>query len=205
VQSFPQLPQFCVLAFVSISQPSTMLRLQSSQSPAHAYWQLPSEHPTACVFVGGLASQSFVQLPQWSLSVLSSASQPLPPSPSQLPYPRSQLKLQTPPAQLGDALSGSGHTVVQLPHALMLLLVGVSHPSAGLLLQSPHPLVHVPIWHAPATQVPGAFAYIVVQFTPHSPQFVLLSSAASHPSDASPLQLPHPLWHDPISHPAAPQ
>jgi hypothetical protein len=116
-----------------------------------------------------------------------------------------QAKPQVPPAHVAVALVGSLHTVVQSPHALTLLSVFVSHPSLGSLLQSPKPGSHAPIWHDPATHEPVALSYAVVQLFPHVPQFVSVLNDASHPSLVSLLQSAHPLSHEPISQPAAPQ
>ena len=206
VQLLPHVPQSVCVVFRFTSHPfSGMLLSQSSKFARQLYWHAPSEQPATTVLSGGLTLQSVAQSPQCAGSVLRFASHPFAAPPSQSVHPLSQVYPQVPLVHVGAALAGSPHVVVQLPHALMLLSVGVSHPSDVSLLQSPQPLLQLPIWHAPATHDPGACANVVVQLLPHTLQFVSLSSAASQPSDVSLLQSAHPLSHEPISHPAAPQ
>jgi hypothetical protein len=68
--------------------------------------------------------------------------------------------------------------------------VSASQPSAAFALQSAKPVLHVPIAHPLAPHVDAAFAKL--QTIPHPPHAVAVSSVASHPSAAFPLQSPNP-------------
>lgn len=59
------------------------------------------------------------------------------------------MQLGVPPAEL--------HGVVHEPQ-WSVVVMSVSQPSLGSPLQSPHPVLHVPMAQVPATQVAAAFA-----------------------------------------------
>ena len=85
------------------------------------------------------------------------------------------------------------------PQLFTSAAVLTSQPSTALLLQSVHPLSHVPIWQAPDTQLPPAWVYLVSQLLPQVPQLVLVLVAVSQPSEVSPLQLPQSAAQDPMA------
>ena len=73
------------------------------------------------------------------------------------------------------------HGKLQAAQCAVLVLRSVSQPAAAV--QSPHPLLHAPIWQLPVLQYPTAFGNAVVQLFPHDPQFRLsLFRFVSQPS-----------------------
>jgi hypothetical protein len=82
-----------------------------------------------------------------------------------------------------DAAFGKLQTFPHEPQLLLLANVLISHPSAGLLLQSTNPGLHEAIEHTPFEHVDTAFGKL--QTRPHTPQLLLfVNILISHPSAA---------------------
>lgn len=92
--------------------------------------------------------------------------------------------MHVPVEQSAIAFMRAVHTVPQPPQ-FSRVLSGTSHPSAGLLLQSPQPGSHIAIVHRPAAH--DAVACASVHRKPHAPQ--LLGSVAVR-AHASPHMMP---------------
>jgi hypothetical protein len=131
------------------------------------------------------------QLPQLLTSVLVLISQPSAGRLLQSAYPALQLPISHVPAvQLSLAL-GRLQTVPQPPQWFGLVLVLISQPSAGELLQSAYPELQLEIWHEPPEQLAEAFARL--HTVPQPPQ--LLTSVLvliSQPSAVTALQSAYP-------------
>lgn len=80
--------------------------------------------------------------------------------------------------------------VLQLPHAVAVLVRSVSQPLASIESQLPKPASHIPIAHEPLEQVAVALARL--HGVPQVPQFDVVVSDVSQPSGLDILQLPQP-------------
>jgi hypothetical protein len=114
--------------------------------------------------------QTLPHAPQFALSVRVLASQPFGAIESQFANPALQVPSAQPDVAHVAPAFGNEHTV---PHVrqFVVVLTGVSHPSAGRLLQSSNPAVHKPR-HADATQTAVSFAAGGAHGAAHAPQFV---------------------------------
>jgi hypothetical protein len=185
LQTVPQAPQFEALVFVFVSHPSDTRPLQLPKPPAHVREHVPAAHAGVALVVEHAAAQE----PQFVALVFVFVSQPSDASPLQLPKPALQVpRAHVPEAHVSDAFVRSQ----MAPHApqLVSVRVFVSQPLLGLPSQLAKPAAQLGT-HAPAvhTVVPLAF----VQAAPQALQLpTLVFRFASHPSGASPLQLPNP-------------
>ncbi len=182
----PHDPQLLALLDVLTSQPSAATALQSPKGATHA-----NPHTLLVQFTTafGRAGHVVPHAPQLLglLDVLTS--QPLTAAPSQSRNVPVQAKPHVLPAQLVVAFARAGHAFPHAPQLLASLDVLASQPSAGAPLQFPNPARHANP-HVPAAQLAVAFAR-AGHAVPHAPQFdALLDVSASHPSAATPLQLP---------------
>jgi hypothetical protein len=92
-------------------------------------------------------------------------------------------------------------TLPQVPQLLVFVLVLVSQPSARLLLlQSAHPVWHVPTSHCNVGWQDGVM-WLDEQGCPHPGQLATVKTAVSQPSERLlRLQSPNPVWQVPVSH-----
>lgn len=131
-----------------------------------------------------------------SVEIVSGVSQPSLIPPPQSPYPASQLGTHVPVAQLAVAWSKGPHAVPQVPQSASVSS-GVSHPSATIPLQSPHPASQPSATHAPISHSSPARG--TSHTSPHARQSVSDPRGTSQPSFATPLQSPRPALHATIS------
>ena len=124
------------------------------------------------------------QLPQWAVDVTRFVSQPSVAMPLQSPYPARHEYPHTPAKHIAVALGGIVHEV---PHAPQLFT------SVGSARQLPLHAV-IPVGHT-VMHTPAMHAIPLAQASPHVPQWVLVSSAASQPLLATPSQSPKPVRH----------
>jgi hypothetical protein len=94
------------------------------------------------------------------------------------------------------------HAVPHAPQCAASARRSASHPFVALPSQSAKFASHAAIAHVPAVHVAPAWAKSHAM--PHPPQFVVESSAVSHPFDGSPSQSPNPASHR-MPHEAAAQ
>ncbi len=138
------------------------------QTPLHrdcpaGHWHVPLTHDCPPV-------HALPQRPQWTLLVASWLSQPFAIIPSQLAKPgRHAPSPHIPSAHVGEALGSEAHTRPQLPQLRGSSAMLVSHPSAGFMLQSANPGLHVLMPHIPREQ-PGDALAGVAQGALHAPQ-----------------------------------
>jgi hypothetical protein len=171
------------------SQPSDALPLQSPHPDAHdATWHAP----VAQVAVPFATAQATPQPPQFVV-VVSAVSQPFAGLPSQSPQPASQAAMpHVVPVHEGVPWA-TVHTMPQPPHAAGLFVVGVSHPSATLALQSANPALQA---MPQAPFVHDAVPWLPLQAWPHAPQFDrFVDVAVSQPFATLPSQSPKPAAH----------
>jgi hypothetical protein len=187
MQGVPHPPQWVTLSRL-FSQPFVAF---PSQFP-HPALHVPSVHtsPPQLALAFGREHPT-PHPPQW-VTLSRVFSQPLPPSPSQLPKPAAQLAIaHTSPPQVAIAF-GREHPTPQPPQ-LERLSSGSSHPLPSLPSQLPNPPLHAAIRQSSPAQV--AVALGRVHGVPHAPQFVTLSSGSSQPLASLPSQLPAPAMH----------
>ena len=179
-QMEPQLPQS---AFVvsGVSQP---LPERPSQLPQRGEHTAMSQTPVSQVLSALLRAQVTPQPPQWVL-VLSSVSQPSSGIPLQLPHPGSQVPIaHSPPVQVWVTAWGRAQVLPQLPQSVVVVVL-VSQPSSGIMLQSPKPGSHIdtvqiaPSHAVPPTWVPRG------QRIPGSPLSIVPSQSSSTPLHVS--------------------
>lgn len=180
-----QLPQWVGLFVVLVSQPLPTLPSQLPKPAEHEMEQLPAEQ----VGVPLADEHAAPHPPQLAVLVLMFVSQPFALLPSQLPKPASHpTSWQVPLAHDSVAFAMSQAT----PHAPQLVSVFrlVSHPLVGSPSQFANPEAQV------GAQTPPVHVVVPLaleQTVPHEPQFAaLVLRFASHPSAASPSQLPKP-------------
>jgi hypothetical protein len=130
---FPQAPQCDRLDWMSASQPSDVMELQSRKLPMQAYVQLPALHEVVAL---GRAPHAIPHMPQFDVSVAVSASQPSDAIPLQLPHPLTHMKPHIPPVQLRVAFAGDGHVFIHAPQCERFVAVLISQPSPAVALQS---------------------------------------------------------------------
>ena len=203
-QTMPQPPQLLMSLLVLISQPSVFLfPLQSANPVVQAPLQLPPAHVGVVMW---LAEQTDPQPPQFAASVPVAVSQPSASlSALQSEKPVLQAPSQIPPAQSSVEMLFVEQLLAQLPHAVGVVVVFVSQPSTGFMLQSPKPVEHARMAHSPLLQMAEPLA--AVQTMPQPPQllmsfFVLISQpsdfllalqsakpAVQAPSQVPPVQL----------------
>lgn len=188
LQTVPHAPQFVALLVVLVSQPSDVTLLQLPH---------PNKHDAMVHALLAQPSLALARLhtwphdPQLLTLVLVSTSQPLAVTPSQLPHPgRHEATVQALLTQLSLAL-GRSQAWPHDPQLLTLLLVSISQPSDATPLQLAQPDEHDTTVQALLAQPSLAFGRL--QAWPHEPQsLTVLVVSTSQPSDATPLQLPHP-------------
>lgn len=178
------------------SAPQVAALLLLTQAPPHSCMPVMQTKPQVPpVQVGAApegATHAFPQRPQWESEVPKLLSHPLAAEPSQLPIPALHAKPHAPPSQLGVALLGVGHRLLQLPQCATSLC-GLWHEPAQKTFGELQMLAQLPPEHT----VPTGHA------TPQAPQCAeLVASAASQPLLAIPSQLPKPDEHAPSPHPA---
>src|SRR4051812_20959389 len=109
------------------------------------------------------------------------------------------VKPHVPFRQLAMALAGPQGT----PHAPQLarsFVMFTSQPSIAFLLQSPNPILHIPMPHAPPAQPAVAFAG-AMHTLPHLPQlFTSVAIAVSQPSMGFIVQCAKPIMQEPGVH-----
>src|SRR5438477_10000487 len=111
------------------------------------------------------------------------------------------VKPHMPPRQLATALAGA-HGVPQAPQLPRSVRRFRSQPSIAFMLQSPKPILHMPMPHTPALHPAVAFAG-TAQAVPHLPQLLTsVPMAVSQPSIAFMLQSAKPITQPPTPHAA---
>jgi hypothetical protein len=158
-QARPHAPQWAGVDWRSASQP---LAASRSQSPRLATQVITAHVPAAHVAVALGSAQARPHIPQWSLAVRVSVSQPLAALPSQSPKPALHATAQRPDAHEGVPLAAL-HALPHAPQWAAAVERSVSQPLAGFMSQSPKPALHVtaqrPATHAdvPLGRAPQAF------------------------------------------------
>jgi hypothetical protein len=131
------------------------------------------------------------QAPQFVAEVRRSISQPSEATPLQLAKPDKQVMPHVDDAQVRVAFARVGQALPHAPQWSTALRVSISQPSVAMPLQSPKPVLQRNP-HALAVQVAVAFAR-PGQALPQAPQCEReVRVSTSHPSVATPLQLPKP-------------
>ncbi len=156
VHPFPQLPQWLVLVFVSVSQPLFAAPSQSS----HGGWLQVGSHAPFVHIVGPWALvQALVQLPHLVTSVLMLVSHPLPVIMSQSAKPRSQPIWHVPPTQLSLPV-GLSQSELHMPQCGRLVKMLVSQPLSRSPSHVSKPAEQLG-WQKPPAQpvVPLAFVH----------------------------------------------
>jgi hypothetical protein len=190
VQAVPQRPQWLVLTRVSVSHPFAGLPSQSAKPVVHATMRHTAPIHMAVATLGPLHERP--QLPQCSIAVASSVSQPSLVTPLHSPKPAAQVTAHTAPTHAGTVLRGVGHALPHAPHDDTLVRRSVSQPLAAFMSQSPNPIVHVPTPQVPPTHV--AVALAALHDLPHAPHDrVLVRVSTLHPLAASPSQSAKPV------------
>lgn len=108
----PHAPQCDRLVWMSASQPSDVIELQSRKLPMHAYAHAPALHEVVAL---GRAPHDIPHMPQFVVLVATSASQPSEASPLQLPHGLTHMKPHVPPVQLRVAFAGDGQVFMHAP------------------------------------------------------------------------------------------
>jgi hypothetical protein len=178
VHCVPQVPQLLVVARL-VSQPSvSLLELQSPHPASHA----PVHDPLVQTGEGTwLLLHALLQPPQWAVVVRMFVSQPGTDVVQSAKPAAHPVDWQVPVEHDSPAL-GMSQGMPQPPQ-LVKVFRGVSHPSEGLLLQSPHPAWQEPMPHTPVLQLP--FAWGGAHTTPQPPQFDVVRMLVSQPSFAT--------------------
>ncbi len=174
----PHAPQLLVVERL-VSHPSvSLLVLQSPQPASQAPVQDPLVHTAEGTW---LVLQALLHPPQWAVVVRMFVSQPgtdVLQSAKPVAHP---VDWQVPVEHDSPALGMSQGT--PQPPQLVNVVRDVSQPSAGLLLQSPHPERQEPMPQTPVLQLPLAWAG--AHTTPQPPQFDVVLVLVSHPSFAA--------------------
>jgi hypothetical protein len=150
-----------------------------------------------------VAGHTWPHVPQLAASVVVAVSQPSATSPSQLEKPVAQLSTQA-PAWHDEVAFLVLHTVPHMPQFFASVWRFVSHPSAGVLLQSAKPALQESMAHMPIEHLAVAFGRLHgVLHPPQCCASVFLST--SHPFSALPSQSAKPIAHvsmmqDPFVH-----
>ena len=166
-QTLPQVPQFCALLLVVVSQPLPALLSQFPKPGLHATILQTLPWHSAVPFV---LLQTLPQPLQLFASVVLSVSQPLSTLPSQLAQPMAQPIWHCP--ALHDAVPLKElHTLPHCPQLPALVLMFVSQPFSGFPSQSPKPSAQV-MPQMPLVQEPTPCALLHV--FPQAPQFDVL-------------------------------
>ena len=92
-----------------------------------------------------------------------------------------------------QSVSGNVHALPHMPQFASSLRTSVSHPFALMLSQSPQFGSHMPTAHVPVAH--DSVARARVHPVPQLPQFDVVVSDVSQPSEVMPLQLPQPPLH----------
>ncbi len=150
---------------------STQLPLQSVRPEAHI-----EMHVRAGPHKRVVPEHVWPQAPQF-VGVVRSVSQPSDASPLQSPQPAMQLRMQVPVMHDAVSCSRARHATPHAPQCASLVSED-SQPSGSSVTQLPKPALHAPSVQRPATQDDAAF--VLVQVTPHAPQFKGSLAVAVH-------------------------
>ena len=185
-QARPHAPQWAGVAWRSVSQPLAASRSQSPRLVTHV---ITAQVPAAHVAVALGSAQARPHMPQWSLAVRVSVSQPLVTLPSQSTKPALHATAQRPAAHAGVPLAAL-HALPHIPQWAAVVERSVSQPLAGFMSQSPKPAVHV------RAQRPETHAEVALgrapQALPQAPQCAESAFGSMHaPSQRSGRSLGH--------------
>lgn len=193
--TFSHVPQLFGLVAVLVSQPFAATPSQFPHPPVHATTvHAESAHPA--IAFGRV--HAALQEPQLFALLVRLTSQPSVGLRSQSAKPVLHVPMpHVPLLQTDDALA-SWHTVPQPPQLLTSVDVAISHPSAGLWLQSENPVLQWRMAQVPVGHV--GVALFSVQVFPQPPQFAGVSILVSQPFVALPSQSANPGKHAPTVH-----
>jgi hypothetical protein len=161
----PQPPQFVLLVFVLVSQPSLAIALQSAKPALQlATRHVPVAHPGVPLGI----EHTLPHAPQLAGFVCVLTSQPLAALMSQSAKPILQLATRHVPAAHAGAPLGVEHTLPHAPQLDAFVCVLTSQPLAGFRSQSAKPALQLATAHIPAAHAGVPFA--IAQVLPHEPQ-----------------------------------
>ncbi|TVR04586.1 MAG: hypothetical protein EA398_01770 [Deltaproteobacteria bacterium] len=148
LQTVPQAPQCMLLTRVSVSQPVRMFASQFAKSSVHAAsWHSPLMHTPSALS----ASQRVPQPPQFSASAVTSVSQPVSTSPSQLDQPTLHAEITQAPSTQSLPAFGNTQAFPQAPQSDVLDAMSVSQPVSTRPSHEARPASHAKISHVPMT------------------------------------------------------